>query len=228
MTELVLVRHAQPLWEPGGRAVDEPALSDLGQIQAERVAEALTGERFDGFYVSPLRRARETAGPIALRLGVEPKVESWLREIGLPTLEGWAPEQVQRFFEEARARDLEHWWDGPPNGESFRHFQERVSGGVEGLLLGAHRLRIHEEEEHRLWHVPEGTRILLVAHAGTHAVLLSHMLGIPQVPWAAERFLLGWAGIARLRAVPVASGSVWCLTSFNARDHLAGLPDPVG
>jgi broad specificity phosphatase PhoE len=227
--DLVFVRHAQPEWEPDGRAVDDPSLSELGRAQAQRLAEELAKERFDALYVSPLRRALETAEPIGARLSVESKVESWLREIGLPALEGWPREAVQRFFEEARARDLERWWDGPPDGESFRHFQERVISGIEGLLLDGHRIRVHEEGPHRLWGVPEsGRRLLLVSHAGTIAVTLSHLLGIPQVPWAAERFLVGWAGVARLRPMRVARGAVWCLASLNARGHLAGLPDPEG
>ena len=69
MTEVVLVRHAQPDWEPDGRAVDQPALTCVGREQARRTAAALAAERFDHVYVSPLRRAVETAEPIAEALG---------------------------------------------------------------------------------------------------------------------------------------------------------------
>jgi probable phosphoglycerate mutase len=227
--ELVLVRHAQPHWEPGGRAVDEPELTELGRVQAGRLAEVLARGPVDELYASPLRRAQQTAAPVAERLGMKPKVERWLAEMGLPRMQGLPMEEVQRFFQEARARSLERWWDGPPGGESFRHFYERVTAGIEGLLLGEHRLRVHEDGGYRLWHLPdEDRRLLLVAHAGTNAVILSHLLGIEPVPWAVERFLLGWAGVARVRTVPVASGAVWSLVSFNARDHLTGLPDPPG
>ena len=61
MTEVVLVRHAQPDWEPDGRAVDHPALTPLGREQARRAAEVLAKEHFDHFYASPLRRVVETA-----------------------------------------------------------------------------------------------------------------------------------------------------------------------
>ena len=76
--EIVLVRHGQPEWEPGGIAVDNPRLTALGRSQADRVAEALAGERFDALYTSPLRRAVETMAPVAGKLGLEPRVESWL------------------------------------------------------------------------------------------------------------------------------------------------------
>ena len=228
--EIVLVRHAQPDWEPGGRAVDEPGLTELGRAQAERVAGFLSEFHFDALHTSPLKRARETAAPIAKRLELEPRTERWLAEITLPPLEGLPTKEVQRFFAEARARDLERWWEGfLPEGESFRHFHERVTGGIESLLLDDPRLRIHEDGGHRLWHfLEEDRRLLLVAHAGTHAVLVSHLLGIEPVPWEAERFVLGWAGVAVLRPVRIAEGAVWSLVSFNDRHHLVGLPDPRG
>ncbi|MFQ5514620.1 MAG: histidine phosphatase family protein [Myxococcota bacterium] len=222
--ELVLVRHAQPDWEPDGRAVDHPALTELGRAQARRCAAALAGESFDALYVSPLRRARETAAPIAEALGLEPRVESWLRELELPPLAGKTEEEVLRFFHSARARHLEKWWEGFPGGESFRHFYERVSSGIEGLLLHSHRLGVHADAGHRIWRVPErSSRLLLVAHEGTHSVILSHLLGIEPVPWAWLRFSISWAGLARLRTTEVAGGAVWVLRSFNQAHHLDGL-----
>ncbi len=229
MIEIVLVRHAQPDWEPEGFARDEPGLTKLGRAQAECVAEYLSDEKFAGVYSSPLRRARETMEPIARRLAVEPEVSSWLAELGLPPLEGTPPEEVQAFFKRMRLRDLEHWWDGVDGGESFRHFHERVAAGIDGLLLGPHGARLHADEACRIWQVPAAEqRLLMVAHAGSVAVLLSHLLGIGPVPWAAERFPLGWAGIARIRTLEVASGAIWSLRCFNGREHLRRLDDPSG
>jgi probable phosphoglycerate mutase len=132
--ELVFVRHAQPDWEPDGRAVDEPSLTPLGRQQAERVAEVLSQERVDALYTSTMRRALETAEPIAVRLGIEARAESWICELGLPSLEGKPLEEVAEFFSRSRARDLEAWWsESIAGGESFRHFHERVTSGVLGL-----------------------------------------------------------------------------------------------
>ncbi len=224
--ELVLVRHAQPDWEPRGHAVDNPKLTELGRSQAKRAADALAGESFDAIYVSPYQRALETAAPIAERLGLEPEGQSWLREVGLPSLEGKTAEEVRHYFESLHARDLERQWDGPPGGESFRHFYERVSAGVEGLLIGNHRLRIHEDGGHRLWERPdEERRLLIVAHEGTISVIVSHLLGIEPVPWCAMRFSSGWAAISRLEMRGVSSGAVWSLACFNRLRHLVGLPE---
>ena len=222
--EIVLIRHGQPDWEPGGRAVDHPALTALGCEQARLTAQALAGDRFDALYSSPLRRALETAEPIAAALELELQVESWLKELELPSLEGKTEEEVKHFFEGASLRELDRWWDGFPEGESFRHFYERVTAGMEGLLLGSHRLGVHSDSGHRIWQVPEPDQSLLfVAHEGTNAVILSHLLGIEPVPWARMRFSSLWAGITRVRSVPVAGGSVWVLKCFNRADHLAGL-----
>jgi len=220
--EIVLVRHAQPEWEPGGRAVDDPGLTEFGHAQARCVADALAGERFDGVIVSPLRRVVETAAPVLARLGVEGRHASWLREMTLSSLEGSTSEQVRAYFEHARARELDHWWDGLPGGESFRHFYERVTGGLEGLLAEHHRVSIHEDASHRLWRIPDPTRrLLVIAHEGTNAVLISHLLGLDPVPWAHLHFSSSWAGISRLHTVKITGGALFALESFNRVDHLA-------
>ena len=225
--ELTFVRHGQPEWERGGVAVDEPGLTAFGRAQAVRVAEHLGGEQFDAAYVSPLQRARETAEPIAGRLGIAFHVQPWLEELRMPLLAGTTSAEVEKFFDSVRARDLEQWWDGVPGGESFRHFQARVGGGIEALLADGHDTRLHAESAHRLWDVPNSDRrLLLVAHGGSIAVALAHLLGLEQVPWAVERLSIGFAGIARVRTRPIAGGAVWSLTSFNDRRHVAG-PDDV-
>ncbi len=229
MMELVLVRHGQPQWEPDGKADDDPELTPLGRDQAERVAQALGGERFDAFYVSPMRRSRQTAAPLARALGAEPVVLPWLEEIRTPKMEGTPAEQVHRYMAEFRAQSLEKWWAGPPGGESFRHFHERVVGGIEPLLTDSHRMGVHDAGAWRLWQVPPApARLVVVSHAGVSAVLTSHLLGIEPVPWEWERFHLGWAGIARLVTNRLAGAAVWRLLSFDERTHLSGLPDPPG
>src|SRR5262249_47457743 len=160
-----------PDWEPNGRAVDHPALSEHGRAQAEALADTLGGERFDACYTSTLRRAIETAAPIGRALGAAFEQCSWLAELRLPALEGRT----------ARARDAEKWWDGLPGGESFRHLVERVSSGLETLLEGEHGLRSHDNTGYRLWRPLSGAadrRILIVAHEGTNAVILSRLLDV--------------------------------------------------
>ena len=229
MIEIVFVRHAQPDWEPGGRARDEPELTELGRAQAERVAAALVAESFDSVYVSPLLRARETAAPVEKALGCAAQVEPWLAEIRLRPLEGSPLEEVQKYFARMRLRDLDEWWNGMEGGESFRHFHERVTTGIDELLEQRVGARRAGQGAHQLWSIPPAdARLLVTAHGGSIAVMLGHLLGIEPVAFEPERFRVGWAGITRLRSVPVSSGHIFALESFNARAHLTGLPDPTG
>ena len=118
--EIVLVRHAQPNWEPDGKAVDEPGLTPLGLEQARLTAKALEGNLFDAYYISPLLRVAQTAEPISEALAKEPTVASWLREFQLPSMHGLPSEEGRRMFGNANARELSQWWEGMEGGESFR------------------------------------------------------------------------------------------------------------
>ncbi len=84
MAVLHLVRHGQALagW---GTDVD-PGLSVIGVAQAEAVAGHLGAALAPRpIVVSPLRRTRETAAPLAIRWGRAPIVEPAVREIPSPT-----------------------------------------------------------------------------------------------------------------------------------------------
>ena len=222
--EIFLVRHAQPDWEPDGLAVDEPELTPLGHAQAACCAEALRDESFDAFYASPLRRVRDTVEPIAKHVAPEPVFHSGLRENELPPLEGQTTAQVEAFFEKVRSRSPEQWWDGSPGVEPFAHFRDRVCQGIEELLSRHHQIERFEEGRQRLWRVPrEGPRLLIVAHEGTNAVLLAHLLGIHSVPWEWLRFSSSWAGITKLKSWHFPEGAIFTLDYFNQTQHLAEL-----
>src|SRR5262245_37976304 len=74
--ELLLIRHALPLRvENRDGTPADPPLSAEGRLQAERLAAWLTDDKIDAVYTSPLRRARETAEPLAGALGLRARVE---------------------------------------------------------------------------------------------------------------------------------------------------------
>ena len=74
--ELLLIRHALPLRvEKRDGTPADPPLSAEGVRQAARLAAWLGRERVDAVYASPLRRARETAGPLAAAHGHEVRIE---------------------------------------------------------------------------------------------------------------------------------------------------------
>ena len=219
--ELILVRHGQPDWEPGGLAVDNPNLTPLGHAQARCVAQALAEEHFDAIYVSPLLRAAQTAEPLLKQRQAEAKTASWLREMGMPVLEGQTTEQIRDYFARVQNRPIEDWWEGMPGGERFEHFYQRVSAGIEELLSTSHGVEIHENNPQRLWRVPDpSARILIVAHEGTNAALITHLLGLEPVPWIHLHFSSAWCGISRLHTLRLGAHHIWSLESFNRVEHL--------
>lgn len=79
--DLILVRHAQPERADGERATADPPLTELGREQAQATAEFLAGDQIDAVVASPLRRAQQTAAPLARRLGTDVTTVEGLREI---------------------------------------------------------------------------------------------------------------------------------------------------
>jgi len=215
------VRHGQPGWDRDGSAVDDPDLTDLGRRQAAHVADALAGTRIDELLVSPLRRAQQTAAPLIERTGLTPVTLDWLAEISAPAFEGTPTEQVERIFRENRDRPVAELWEGLPGGESFRDFHHRVTAGLDGLL--AERGAATAGASPRQWHLPaDERRVVVVAHAGTNATAIGHLLGIEPVPWEWERFALRHASISTVVPLPIAKAHAYRLEGLSDVAHLPG------
>ena len=78
--ELVLVRHALPVRRELTEGIADPELAPDGHVQAARMAAYLATEDIAAVYVSPLRRAQETAAPIVKMLGISPTVDDDISE----------------------------------------------------------------------------------------------------------------------------------------------------
>ena len=148
--ELLLIRHARPLRAHGGDGPADPALSPLGLRQAEALADWLAAEPLDAVYTSPLRRARETAAPLAVRLGLDVAVEETNTEYDADAVE-YIP------MEELKAAGDPRWNEVP---SVVPEFQKRVVEGVE-RLVAAH----------------SSGRIAVVCHGGVVNVYLSWVVG---------------------------------------------------
>lgn len=82
LCELILVRHGEQVLSKdlsAGETVDPP-LSELGERQAQAVADRLARTRVDAVYSSPLRRALRTGTDIAERHALAPIVCEELTE----------------------------------------------------------------------------------------------------------------------------------------------------
>lgn len=67
---IILVRHAEKSEERG----EDPALSEAGQRRAQALAEALQGAGVRHILTTQWRRTRDTAAPLASRLGLQAQV----------------------------------------------------------------------------------------------------------------------------------------------------------
>ena len=80
---LYLVRHGRAA---AGVEDLDPGLDDLGHTQARNAAAALLDVGAKRLIVSPLRRTRETADPIAKALGLTPEIRDEVAEVFDPEL----------------------------------------------------------------------------------------------------------------------------------------------
>jgi probable phosphoglycerate mutase len=126
---IVLVRHGETEWSRSGRhtgRTDIP-LTDEGRAEAAKLRSALSKYTFVAVFVSPLRRARDTAALAGLTeqttatVTVDPDLVEW--DYG--SAEG-------RTTAELRATDPR--WnvfdDGAPDGEPLAHVAERVDRAI--------------------------------------------------------------------------------------------------
>jgi probable phosphoglycerate mutase len=111
-------------------------LSADGRRQAEHLAERLARERIDHVFTSPIERARETAAPIAARLGLDLAVETALEEIDFGAWSGMSFDELQ---------PSEHWqrWNSAratsrtPAGDTMRAAQNRMLDFIDRRRLAA-------------------------------------------------------------------------------------------
>jgi probable phosphoglycerate mutase len=157
--ELLLIRHALPVRIEGATGPADPPLADLGRRQADALAEWLADEPLDAIYTSPLRRALETAAPLASRHGLVAIVEDDIAEFDREA-DSYVP------IEELKAEDDPRWHQMVAGGWSSdgtvdpAAFAAAVIAGVE-RIIAAH----------------SGQTVAIVAHGGVVNVYLAHILG---------------------------------------------------
>ena len=130
-------------------------------------AQVLAPARPAVLLTSDLRRAADTAQPLADLLGLEAVPDPRLRELDLGAWQGLTSAQArERFPEEHRA-----WREGRDEprggGETYREAGERAAACV-GEHLPA---------------VPDGGTLLAVTHGGTARAALGVLLGLPHEVW---------------------------------------------
>ena len=197
--KIVLVRHGRPD-EGHAERPHDPPLADDGRRQAEAVADLLATERIDRIVTSPLLRARQTAEPLAARLGIVAEV-----------VDGWAEADRHlaqyRSVETLKAQGTEEW-------RRFLADPVRFLGGDTALFRSA----VLKALASLVATGPRDAHAAVFCHGLPINVVLSHALGLERI----VHFPPAYGSITRLRARAVETIGI---VSVNETGHLAALPD---
>jgi probable phosphoglycerate mutase len=167
MTQLLLIRHAESMWNAEGRIQGwaDPPLSETGLDQARKLAQRLVadGHAIAAIYSSPLLRAWQTAEQLGQAVGLPVQTDDRLKENDVGQLTGLTgPEVEQRFPEWVTARRASLEWVPPPEGEVWDHFVSRAVAVMSDIVA-----------KH------SGQTVAVVSHGGTLGVYLAHLLEMP-------------------------------------------------
>ncbi len=205
-TRVLLLRHAEsanPLIFHG--AESDIGLSDRGRRQAEAVAAVLDAYEPDRLVSSAMRRALDTAAPIARACSLTVQVEAGLHERRVGALSGTPTQRTEGVWPDT----LQRWLRGdtgyaPEGAESYDDICARV-------------LPIW----HRLTAAAEGETLVVVAHGIVCRVILLNVLPEYSV---ADWNRLGPVRNVTLNELTCAEG-VWRAVRLNHMpDAVARLP----
>jgi len=162
-TTILLIRHGQTDWNLTRRSqghINIP-LNEAGRRQSELVARRLAGWPVSALYSSDLLRASQTAAVIGRHLGIEPVLQSDLRERSGGIFEGYTLDELRQRHPEALKAFQDHSRT-PPGAESNLDLARRATPALERIVT-AH----------------PGEVVALVTHGGTLRVLIAYILGLP-------------------------------------------------
>jgi broad specificity phosphatase PhoE len=199
---LWLVRHGESTWNTLGLTQghnDQAELTTLGLRQAEQVAEQFAGITVRAIYSSDLRRAQQTAAPLAAAAGLPVVLDARLRERSLGVLEGTP---AAGNGSSVTGLDLEAGLlvdpdTRPQSGESVRDLYRRAAAFCGDLLLALPMAKTGIASDARAAvpareddppEPPAGADgdVVVVAHGGTLRVLRAYLSGVPaeRMDWA--------------------------------------------
>lgn len=201
--ELLLIRHGLPVRRELDEGIADPELSAAGLAQAEHLADYLASEPIDAVYASPLRRAYQTALPLASRRGLNVTIIDHVAEWDRNSSE-YIPVEELKAAGDPRYMALMRG-DWTTREETPEEFSTRVVAAVDELI-DAH----------------PGRRIAVSCHGGVINAYLTHVLSLPVGPGF---FYPNYTSIHRVAA---SRGGVRSIITVNETAHLRGTGLPVG
>ncbi|QSB04483.1 histidine phosphatase family protein [Natronoglycomyces albus] len=162
MSRIIVARHGETDWNAAGRiqGASDIDLNEAGRQQADLAAPGLAAYEPDLIVASPLRRAFDTASPVAELVGISIATDERLREREYGPWEGLTNAEIREKYPEDAAR----WRKGQPlqnpQIESWEQLSQRASEAMRDIAEK----------------VQDGTAIV-VCHGGSARQAVSVMLG---------------------------------------------------
>lgn len=174
MTKLLLIRHAQSLWNLENKAQghsDSP-LTELGIKQSEMLAKYLRDINIAKIYSSNLGRALNTAKIISKNIGISIEEVANLKEIMLGEWEGMTGEEIASKYKDT----YHNWFRYPsktliPQGESIEDLKKRIIPTFNNII-----------NKH------DGETVAVVSHGGVIITFIAHLLKVDldNIYWMVE------------------------------------------
>jgi probable phosphoglycerate mutase len=199
--ELILVRHGLPVRREVVDGPADPELSADGQAQAQYFAEYMALEHIDALYSSPMKRALQTAEPLAKLKGLTPIIVDGVAEFDQHSNE-YIP------VEELKANNDPRW-------------QEMVKGGFGADEPPAEFTARVNESLNQIINDNKGKRVVVTCHGGVINEFLSKVLGLE----SGQFFYPNYTSIHRIAA---SSSGHRSILSVNEISHLRGTGLPIG
>lgn len=189
--QLLMIRHARP-----ERSIDtaDPGLTDLGRRQAAQLRHAAHTGHLARIFVSPQRRALETAEPLSRQYGIVPEIEPGLAEYDV---------DYHRYipFHEAAQKDPDTY--------------QRIRSGLLPRYVDsvAFRARVMESVQWVTAQAEHDDTVAVMTHGGVINALLQHILGLEKP----MTFALEYVSISR---VLVSRDGTMKVASVNETSHV--------
>jgi 2,3-bisphosphoglycerate-dependent phosphoglycerate mutase len=201
--ELLWVRHGEPeRIETGTGVPADPALTERGRDQAERLASWLAREPIDAVLSSPQRRALETAAPIARVQGLDLQITSGLVEYDSKSDSYIPMEELKERNDPHVMAMYEGRWE-EFGAEPADVFRARVAAAVDEIVS-----------------TYAGKRVVAVCHGGVINVAFAIALGLDRHLW----FEPHYSSLSRMIASRTGARTV---ESINERAHLDSRREPA-
>lgn len=191
---VVIVQHGEK-----ERGSDDPGLTPAGIAQANAVARSLAAAPVGAVFTSPLRRARETADPLARACGVAVTVEPRLLErMNWTSASGLSIEEFLTEWQKATVdRDYV-----PRTGESSHAVAQRMVGWLREMS------RYHDG------------LIVAVSHGGATVDMLRTLLSDPEMERRAQSLVEQGVPCGALTEVTIDSKGDIAVVHIAVTDHL--------